>query len=221
MKAVIFDFNGTLYNDSHLHVQAWKKFLFKYFKIDIDQDEVRRTFIGPSNKMIFGTIIDPNLTPEQIADFSVKKEAEYVAVATSDPENMHLVPGVEEMLDYLKENNIPFALATSSVRGNVEFYMEELGMKKWFTWDRIVYEDSGLPHKPDPAYYIEAARILGVKPEECLIFEDSMAGIEAANRANAEKIIVIDNSVPEDVLKTIDGIDMIIHDFLDFKSYIR
>ncbi|MBR6767251.1 MAG: HAD family phosphatase [Clostridia bacterium] len=220
MKAVIFDFNGTLYNDAHLHVQAWGKFLSKYFNINIPQDEIRRTFIGPSNKMIFGTIIDPNLTPEQIADLSDKKEAEYRSVATSTPENLHLVPGVEDMLNYLSENNIPFALATSSVRGNVEFYMEDLVMKKWFTWDRIVYEDSGLPHKPDPAYYIEAARILGVKPEECLIVEDSMAGIEAAKNAHAEKIVVIDNSVPEDVLKTIDGIDLIVHDFKDFRNYI-
>jgi beta-phosphoglucomutase-like phosphatase (HAD superfamily) len=220
VKAVIFDFNGTLYNDAHLHVQAWKKFIYKYFNMDIDQDEVRRTFIGPSNKMIFGTIIDPTLSDEQIAFYSEKKEAEYRSVAKSSPDNMHLVPGVEEMLDYLAENNIPFALATSSIRGNVEFYMEDLGMKKWFTWDRVVYEDSGLPHKPDPAYYIEAARILGVKPEECIIVEDSTAGIAAAKNARAEKVIAIDNSVPEDTLKTIPGIDLIVHDFLNFKDFI-
>lgn len=220
MKAVLFDFNGTLYNDAHLHVKAWRQFLKKEFDLHIDEEEIRKTFIGPSNRMIFSKIVNPNLTDAQIAEYSEKKEAEYRLVACSDPENLHLVPGAEEMLDYLAAHNIPFALATSSVRGNVEFYLNDLGMKKWINWDRIVYEDSGLPHKPDPAYYIEAARILGVKPEDCLIVEDSLAGIEAARKAHAEKIVVIDNSVDEETLKTISGIDKIVHDFKDFKSFI-
>lgn len=220
MKAVIFDFNGTLFNDSHLHTQAWISFLRKYFNIDLSTEEVQRTFIGPSNYAIFREILGLDVTREQAAELSEKKEAEYRIVVYSDPNNLRLVPGVEEMLDYLTENNIPFALATSSVRGNVEFYLEDLNMKKWLSWDRIVYEDSGLPHKPDPAYYIEAARILGVKPEECIIVEDSLAGFEGARKAGAEKVVAIANTIPEDILKTVKNVDLIIRDFTDFKSFL-
>lgn len=220
MKAVIFDFNGTLFNDSHLHVQAWKSFLYTHLNIDIDHEEVRRTFIGPSNYVIFRELLGLDVTREQAAELSIKKEAEYRVAVYSDPNNLRLVPGVEEMLDYLTENNIPFALATSSVKGNVEFYLEDLNMKKWLSWDRIVYEDSGLPHKPDPAYYIEAARILGVKPEECIVVEDSLAGFEAARKAGAEKVVAIANTIPEEILKTIKDVDLIIHDFTDFKSIL-
>jgi len=220
MKAVIFDFNGTLYNDSHLHVKTWGQFLSKYFNITISPEEIRRTFIGPSNKSILRMAIDPDLTDEQVSELSNKKEAEYRSVACSDPENLRLVPGAVEMLDYLHDNGIPFALATSSVRGNVEFYLKDLGMSKWLSWDKIVYEDSGLPHKPHPAYYLEAARILGVNPADCVVVEDSLEGIEAAHSAGAGKIIAIDNSVPAEKLRALDSVDVVVHDFMDYKSFI-
>ena len=124
------------------------------------------------------------------------------------------------MLDILVEKGIPFALATASPIENIMFYLNDLGLKKWFTLDRIVYEEGKLPSKPNPAFYIEAARRIGLTPEECLIVEDSPTGIQAAINARAEGIIAIDRTARREWLESRKEIIAIIHDFCGFERFL-
>ena len=220
MKAVLFDFNGTLYNDTRLHMKAWHDFMLKKFGKDMSDDEVRKTFIGPSNDDIFKDFFDGKLSKAEVDALAAKKEEEYRASAKSDPANMHLIEGAPEMLDMLVEKGIPFALATASPIENIMFYLNDLGLKKWFTLDRIVYEEGKLPSKPNPAFYIEAARRIGLTPEECLIVEDSPTGIQAAINAHAEGIIAIDRTARREWLESRKEIIAIIHNFCGFERYL-
>ena len=219
MKGILFDFNGTLYDDSRLHMAAWRNFFREKFNRILSDAEVR-SFIGPSNTDIFAKCFGAGLSPEKVAELSAEKEAAYRTVARSNPDNLHLIDGVPEMLDLLVDRKIPFALATSSVRANVEFYLEDLGLKRWFTLDRIVYEEGKLASKPDPAFYIEAARRIGLSPEDCTIVEDSPTGIQAAVNARAGRIIAIDRSAPREWLDSRSEIGAIIHDFRGFERFI-
>lgn len=93
-------------------------------------------------------------------------------------------------------------------------------MKRWFTMDRIVYDEGKLPSKPDPAFYIEAMRRLNMKREDCVIVEDSPSGIQAAINAGAGRIIAIDRTAPLEWLQSKAEIHAIIHDFYGFERYL-
>lgn len=220
MKAVLFDFNGTLYNDTAFHLQAWMKYLKERFGFDLTEEEVHRRCIGPSNENIFRDFFGTDISMEKIHEYAAEKEVYYRSVCRSDEKNLRLMEGAPELFDLLIERGIPFVIATASPIENVEFYMEDLNLKKWITIDRIVYEEGKLPVKPDPAFYIEAARRVGCKPEECIIVEDSKTGIEAAIRAKAGKLIVIDRTAPRNFLENTPEIDALVHDFTGFEKFL-
>ncbi len=220
MKGILFDFNGTLYNDTHLHRKAWHDFFFKYYGWDLSDEEIMRRCLGPSNNNIFKDFFGGTLSQAEVDELAEKKEQEYRAAARSNPDNLHLIDGAPEMLDMLVEKGIPFALATASPIENIHFYLDDLGLKKWFTLDKIVYEEGKLASKPDPAFYIEAARRIDLTPEECMIVEDSPTGIQAAINAKAGKIIALDRTASAEFLASKQEISAIIHDFRGFEQFL-
>jgi len=220
MKGILFDFNGTLFNDTHLHKAAWHSFFLKYYGWDLSEEEILRRCLGPSNNDIFKDFFEGKLSQAEVDALAAKKEEEYRASAKSDPANMHLIDGVEELLDLLVEKGIPFALATASPIENIMFYLNDLGLRKWFTLDRIVYEEGKLASKPDPAFYIEAARRIGLTPDQCMIVEDSPTGIRAAINAHAGKIVALDRTAKREWLEAQPEISAIIHDFCGFECYL-
>lgn len=220
MKGILFDFNGTLFNDTHLHRQAWHNFFLKNFGWDFSDEEIMRRCLGPSNDDIFKDFFDGKLSRAEMDELAEKKEIEYRTAVKSDLANMNLIEGAPEMLDMLVEKGIPFALATASPISNILFYLEDLGLKRWFTIDKIVFEEGKLPSKPNPAFYIEAANRIGLTPEECLIVEDSPTGIQAAINAKAQRIIALDRTAKREWLKSKAEISAIIHDFRGFERYL-
>ena len=112
--------------------------------------------------------------------FSGSKKDEYCS--------FKLVDGACEMFDYLKENGIPFNIATGSPLDNLEFYYEHLGLGKWIEKERIVYGNNLLRGKPAPDFYIEAARRVGLDASECIVFEDALSGFKSARAAGAAAI---------------------------------
>ena len=220
MQAVLLDFNGTLFNDTRFHVEAWHNFLLHQFGITLTREEVLRRCIGPANADIFKDFFGGSLSPEEVKRLSELKETEYRAAVRSRPENMLLKKGVPEFLDALKTRNIPFALATASSLSNVDFYLNDLGLKRWFTPDTIVYDNGQYLPKPDPAYYNEAARRLNTTPDQCLIAEDSLTGIQAAIRAHAGRLVALTGTADKNTLKSIPEVYAVCDDFTDFTQYL-
>ena len=220
MKAVIFDFNGTLFDDTRFHVIAWERYMRKKFGIELTETQVRAGFIGPNNSQIFRNYFGDTFTPEQAHAWSLEKEAEYRAAVREDLSKPQLMEGAPELFDLLVARGMPFALATASELPNVEFYLNDLGLKNWFTLDNIVYDQGKLASKPDPAFYLEAMRRLNMDPADCVVCEDSAAGIEAARRAGAGRIIAIDRTTPRETLEANPAIHAIIHDYYGFERFL-
>ena len=220
MKAVIFDFNGTLFDDTRFHIRGWQRYMRERFGLELTEAEVRAGFIGPNNSQIFHNYFGDKFTPEQVHAYSLEKEAAYRAEVLAENAHPQLIEGATELFDLLVERGIPFALATASEFPNVEFYLNDLGLKKWFTLDRIVYDEGKLPSKPDPAFYLEAMRRLNVDPSDCVVCEDSAPGIEAARRSGAGRVIAIDRTTPRDILESNPAIHAIIHDFRNFERFL-
>ena len=213
MKGVIFDFNGTLYWDSQLHYDAW----IEYSKIlrgtPFTKEEMRDNMFGHTNEDIIEYAIGKKPTPEMVEKYAKEKEELYRKRCLKDRANFKLAPGAEEFLDYLKSNNIPMTIATMSEWDNVEFYIKEFNLARWFDIDKIVYSNGKIPGQPAPDIFLIAADKIGLAPKDCLVFEDAIAGINAAKSAGIGKIIAVDSLEPVEFYQNIDGLSAIIKDF--------
>ena len=216
MKGIIFDFNGTLYWDSKLHYDAWREFSAILRGKPFSDEEMRDKMFGHTNEDIIEYAIGKKPTKEMVEKYGKEKEALYRKRCLLDPEHFKLAPGATDLLNFLKKNNIPRTIATMSEWDNVEFYIKEFKLEKWFDLDKIVYSDGTIPGKPAPDIFIIAADKIGLSPKDCLVVEDAIAGINSAKSAGIGKIIAIASLEPIDFYKKIDGIETIIKDFSEF-----
>lgn len=220
-KGVIFDFNGTLFWDSEKHLEAWREFSKKLREHAFTDEEMRDYMFGRTNEDIITYLIGKKPDAEMVEKFGKEKEAVYRQMCHEDPETFHLAPYAVEFLNYLKENNIPRTIATMSEIDNVEFYIKEFNLARWFDIEKIVYADGRIPGKPAPDIYQLAAEKLNVKPEECIVVEDAVSGIEAARAAGIGKIVAIASMEPVELYENIPAVSQIIKDFKDFKSILK
>ena len=212
-KGVIFDFNGTLFWDSEKHLEAWREFSKRLRDHAFTDEEMRDFMFGRTNEDIIAYLIGKKPSAELVEKFGKEKESVYRQMCLNDPEHFHLAPHAKEFLDYLKENNIPRTIATMSEIDNVEFYIKEFKLARWFDIDKIVYANGKIPGKPAPDIYKIAAQKLNLQPSECIVIEDALSGIEAARLANIGKIIAIASREPKEFYKNVPGVSQIITDF--------
>lgn len=220
MKGIIFDFNGTLFWDSQLHYDAWEVFSETLRGTPFTREEMREKMFGHTNADIIEYATGSKPTPEMVEKYGKKKESIYRQQCLDNPEMFKLAPGAIELLDYLKSNKIPMTIATMSEWDNVEFYIKEFHLEKWFDLDKIVYSDGTIPGKPSPDIFLIAAKKIGLKPEDCVVIEDAIAGIKSAESAGIGKIYAIASLEPDSFYEQIGGIEKIIHNFDEFDRSI-
>lgn len=220
MKGIIFDFNGTLYWDSKLHYEAWREFSKVLRGTEFSDEEMRDKMFGHTNEDIIEYAIGRKPSLEMVEKYAKEKEALYRKRCLEEPENFKLASGAEEFLDFLKENNIPRAVATMSEWDNVEFYIKEFKLEKWFDLDKIIYSDGKIAGKPAPDIFLIASKKIGLKPSECVIVEDAYAGLLAAKRAGAGRIVAVKSMENEDYYRKMGIADEIISNFYEFDRTI-
>ena len=216
MKGIIFDFNGTLYWDSQLHYDAWREYSKMLRGYEFTDEEMRDKMFGHTNEDIIEYAIGKKPSKEMVEKYGKEKEALYRKRCLLKPEEFRLAPGAVEFLDYLKENNIPRTIATMSEWDNVEFYVKEFQLEKWFDLDKIVYSDGTIPGKPAPDIFLIAAEKIGLNPSDCVVIEDAIAGIKSAQSAGIGKIIAIASLEPVEFYEKIDCVEQIIKNFDEF-----
>ena len=221
MKGVILDFNGTLFFDSDKHLLAWREYLAGRCGGEMSDEGFRREVLGRPNPQVLRRFLGEGPREEEIRRMSVEKEEVYRRLCLGDPASFHLVRGVPEFLDRLAARGVPVAIATGAERTNLDFYFEHFGLARWFTLERIVYDDGDLPGKPDPDVFLRAARKLGLPPGECLIVEDSLAGVEAARRAGAGRIVAITAGGDTSHLTATGVLTGIVRDFIGMERYLE
>ncbi len=215
ITAVIFDFNGTLYFDSHLHIEAWKRFLKLHSFPAMTDEQFKEKFLGRNNAEIMEMLHGRALPPEELEALAEEKEAIYRDICRERPDELKLVPGAEAFFELLKSRKIPFTIATGSGKSNVDFYFDVFRLDRWFDYSLVIYDDGTLPGKPDPTVYLKVTELIGKTPAECMVFEDSFSGIHSAHNAGIGRIAAI--SVPENIpyVKELGIADIIATDFTD------
>ena len=214
IKGVIFDFNGTMVFDGHLHEQAWVEMIQKH-NDNVTEQEIIDYIHGRTNNVIIEHFIG-EVSEEELQKLSDEKEKEYHRLARK--EQLEYVEGTEDLLDELVEKEVPFTIATASPKINIDFYFDYFDLGRWFKYDEIVYDDGTFPGKPEPHIYKKAAESLGLEPEECVVIEDALTGAESANRAGIGKVIIMSYSDKQrELFETSDlAYDAIITDFNGF-----
>ena len=182
MKAVIFDFNGTLFWDNDKNFDAWIQESANLRGTPLSDEEMLK-LNGLPNRVFLEYIAGRSITEDEYWKWTEDKEVIYRKLCKEDTKNFHLAPGAVELFDFLSEKNIPMGIASMAGEGNFNFYYENFGILKWFKKEHIVYDDGKIPGKPDPTIYILAAKRLNIDPKDCVVVEDSTHGIESAKNA--------------------------------------
>lgn len=180
----IFDLDGVIVDTAKYHYLAWKKLANELgFEFTIEQNEL---FKGVSRKRCLEILLeigDIKATQEQFNTWMVEKNEDYLAYIDKMDES-EILPDVPKILKFLKENNIPIALGSASK--NAKPILEKVKLLGYF--DFIVDGNSVTKAKPDPEVFLIAANNMNIAPENCIVFEDAVAGIEAANNAKMTSI---------------------------------
>ena len=160
---------------------------------------------------MFGGTCDPS----EMKKYSELKEEYYRQFCKEDQATFHLVNGAEAYFDYLKESNIPFTIASASIKPNINFFVESFHLDKWIEPSMIVYDDGSYENKV--AMFIKAANNIGVDIQDCLIIEDSASGISNAYKAGCHNIVVVDSANKKEEYEKLPGVVQVIDSFENFK----
>ena len=218
IKGLIFDFNGTLFYDTELHLRAFEDCFIKYGTPALLREFMLERFFGRSNSDIFRGHYLPGATDEQLSEFEEYKEGLYQELIIKEPDRYRLSDDVCSMLDYLKASDIPYCIATGSPKKNVDFYLDVLGLDRWFSYDNIVYTTGEFRGKPAPDIFLIASERLGLSPAECAVFEDGTSGITAARAAGIGKVIAVWEAGYPSPLRDGLTVDASYHDFGEWKN---
>ena len=210
-QGIIFDFNGTLFFDNDKHVKAWNEISKILRGKEITLEELHTKLNGTPNIQNILYFTDGKATKEELEKYSQKKEEYYRKFCKEDKDSFHLVDGVCEFFDYLKEKGIPFTIASASIKENIDFFIESFGLDRWIKPEDIVYDDGTYDNKI--MMFKKAANILGVDISDCLIVEDSLSGIENAYKAGCRNIIVVDSANKREEYQKLPGVTKVIDSF--------
>jgi HAD superfamily hydrolase (TIGR01509 family) len=209
-QGIIFDFNGVLLWDSPLHERVWKEFSKQLRGTALTDEEIALHVHGRINPDILQYLMNNTLTLDEIKRLSHEKEQIYQQVCLAQPEDFKLSPGAVELLDFLVAQDIPHTIATASEKENVDFYIEHLELGHWFDLEKIVYEDGNRPGKPAPDIYLQAAENIGLSPENCVVVEDSVSGLQAARAAHVGHLVALGLVKKHPHLLQIEGVHRVI-----------
>lgn len=202
--------DGVVVDNHQYHFKAWMAFSERY-KFELNAQIYRDKFNGKTNadlfKMIFGDISDA-----EAKKYADEKEGMYKKLYA---EHMRAHTGLLDFLDYLKKQRIKIALGTSAPTENVDFTLDALRLRHYF--EVIVDGPQVTIGKPDPQVYKLCAMKLGLEPKDCVVFEDSLAGLESGERAGCRIVgVATSHEAYELKVKT----DLIIHDFTEARKVL-
>lgn len=188
VKAVLFDMDGLMFDTEALNMKGWKA-AGKLRGLDMSEELIH----GHIGANIATTKRLMNEHFGEGFDFdAVRKDRIDYAFSHIEKHGTPLKKGLKELLAFLRKKGLKTAVASSSERRFVEFYLEHAALEHAF--DALICGDmvAAGRGKPEPDIFLLAASTLGVAPAECLVLEDSYNGILAAHRAGIRSVMIPD-----------------------------
>jgi len=178
-KGFIFDLDGVIVDTAKYHFLAWKK-IANELGIDftLEHNELLKGVSRVRSLDIILELGKIEASQEDKDKWLIQKNEDYLSYLV-DMNETEILPGVMKVLKFLKENNQLIALGSASK--NARPILEKTGVLSYF--DAVVDGNDVVNAKPDPEVFVHAARLLNVSNEDSIVFEDSVAGVQAANIA--------------------------------------
>lgn len=204
-RALLFDLDGTLVDTDPIHLVAWQEVLRPH-GFEVDAEAYRQRISGRLSPAIVRDYL-PDLDQAQARAFAARKEAMFRDAAT----DLRTLPGLHELLERARANEMKLALVTNAPRENMQHLLAVLRLRDTFDVE-VLADDIGVG-KPDPAPYRHALKRLAIAPEAGLAFEDSVSGVRSA-RSAALRVVGLTTTQAASTLAR-SGADPIVADFED------
>lgn len=190
---IIFDMDGVIVDNHKYHMQAWQTFCNKY-GIPLTEEDYRDNINGRTAPAIMQYLFGEDITAELILQYTIEKESLYRELFAT---HLAPTPGLRSYLDDALAAQLPMAVATSAPTENVEFTLDGLGIRKYFS--AILDQHAVTQGKPHPEVYTKACAALELPPEKCVVFEDAISGIKAGLAAGCTVIGVATSHSKEEL----------------------
>ena len=195
IKGVLFDMDGIVLDTEKLYTYFWKEAANALgFPMTIEQGLGMRSLSREAGERQLKVYLG-----EEVDYLEVRTKRIQLMSAYIEEHGVETKPGIEELLLYLKAHQLKTAIATSSPLDRTKKYLSQVGLVDQF--DKLVSGHMVEKGKPEPDIYLYAADQLGLKPEECLVVEDSPTGIKAAYAAGCIPVMVPDQDQPDEEVK--------------------
>ncbi len=181
----LFDMDGTIVDNMDFHLIAWREFL-KTHGVEMSDEELHYKMRGTIEEGVRRNLGE-HLSDEEVAVLGFQKEKMYRDIYAP---HLKAFDGFDDFVKNAKQEGVKIALVTAANHHNVDFTLDGLNIRSYF--DTIVTGDDVKNGKPDPEGFLIAAERLGATPEECIVFEDSIHGVRAADAAKMKTIVIGD-----------------------------
>jgi beta-phosphoglucomutase len=199
--ALIFDLDGVIVDSMPTHTLAWERYLESN---GIDPANIEARMHGKRNDELVRDLFGSHLDGRAVFEHGAAKERlfrEMIGATLAEK----LVPGIREFLAEASKT-VPLAVGTNAEPANVEFTLNGAGIRQYF---RALVDGSQVPRaKPAPDVYLRAAELLGIDPANCIVFEDSPVGIQAARAAGMRVVGLLTHA------SRLENVDLAVRDFL-------
>jgi beta-phosphoglucomutase family hydrolase len=185
----IFDWDGVIVDSSRHHEESWERLAYEIHKT-LPSDHFKKGF-GMKNEFIIPNLLNWTQEPAEIHRLSLRKEELYRVVVAE--RGIQPLPGVLNFLQWLKTENIPSVIGSSTHRLNIQTALDAMKLSVFFK--DITSAEDVIHGKPAPDVFLKASRKLGLPPERCVVFEDALVGIQAA-RAAGIKVVAVTTTHP-------------------------
>jgi beta-phosphoglucomutase family hydrolase len=182
-KAFLFDLNGTMINDMPYHIKAWHRILSD-LGAEISLERMKEECYGKNEELV-ERIFPGRFSDAEKTAMGRAKEKKYQQVFKKE---LRLIKGLHDFLQDSNDAGIKIAIGTAAVMGNVNYVLDGVHIRHYI--DAIVSADDVHTSKPHPETFLKCANLVGVQPEDCLVFEDAPKGAECAFNAGMDCVIV-------------------------------
>jgi len=182
-KAFLFDLNGTMIDDMQYHIEAWHRILNE-LGAGISLERVKAECYGKNNELLERVFPGRYSTAEK-DEMSIAKEKQYQLAFRP---RLALIGGLDTFLQKADAAGIRMAVGSAAILFNIDFVLDGLHIRKHI--QAVVSAEDVAESKPHPETFLKCAQLLGVNPEDCLVFEDTPKGVESASNAGMDSMVI-------------------------------
>jgi beta-phosphoglucomutase len=188
LRGALFDWDGTVVDSGAAHEESWMQ-LAREENLYLTKEMFRKSF-GCTNKVIIPNAYKWTQDPAEIERLGLRKEVIYrEIIASHGNAKDYALPGAIELLNALQAAGIPCAVGSSAPKANVEQLAGRLGIAGCFK--TLVTAEDVEHSKPNPEVFLKGAQAIGVAPEDCVVFEDAVHGVEAGNAGGMKTVAIL------------------------------